>query len=221
MAGRHNGRVPKPPTISVSGHGRARGTPDVCRVQLTATALRPTVALALTDSEATAARIRQVLAAGGVAPQDAATGTVAIRPEEDYSGSRGPRLLGYRAEHTLDVVLRDLAAAGRLLGDAVAAGGDGVRLQGVDFALEDDAELRAAARTAAWEDARRAAEQLAGLAGRPLGAVRRVDQGVGPGLPVPPPRGKIAFAASASPEVGLESGGVVVDVTLAVVWELG
>jgi uncharacterized protein YggE len=212
--------MPKQATIRVAGHGRAQGVPDVCRVHLTATALRPSVALALADSEATAGRIRAALAAGGVAARDAATGTVTIRPEEDYSGQRGPRLLGYRAEHGLEIVLRDLGAAGRLLGDAVAAGGDAVRLQGVEFALEDDAELRAVARAAAWEDARRAAEQLARLASRSLGAVRRVDQGGGGGVPVRGPR-MLALAAAASAEVGLESGAVAVDVSLVVVWELG
>jgi uncharacterized protein len=215
-----NGRVPKRATISVVGHGRAQGVPDVCRVHLTATALRPSVALALADSEATARRVREALAAGGVAAADAATGTVTIRPEEDYSGSRGPRLVGYRAEHGLEIRLRDLAAAGRLLGDAVAAGGDAVRLQGVDFALEDDAQLRAAARAAAWEDARRAAEQLAQLAGRELAGVRRVDVGGGADVPIRRPRMAAFAAAAGAPEVGLESGGVVVDVTLAVVWEL-
>jgi uncharacterized protein len=211
--------VPKRATISVVGHGRAHGTPDVWRVHLAATALRPSVALALGDSEATARRIRDALATGGVAPADAATGTVTIRPEEDYSGPRGPRLLGYRAEHGLEIVLRDLDAAGRLLGDAVAAGGDAVRLQGVEFTLEDDTPLRSAARTAAWEDARRAAEQLAGLAGRPLGAVRRVDEGRAADLAIPPRR--LEFAAAAAPEVGLESGDVSVEVSLGVVWELG
>jgi uncharacterized protein YggE len=178
------------------------------------------VAPALADSEATARRIREALAAGGVAPADAATGTVTIRPEEDYSGPRGPRLLGYRAEHGLEIVLRDLGSAGRVLGDAVAAGGDAVRLQGVEFALEDDAQLRAAARTAAWEDARRAADQLAGLAGRSLGAVRSIDQGGALALRVRPPQ-RLSFAGTnGGPEVGLESGGVAVDVTLVVVWEL-
>jgi len=177
------------------------------------------VGIALADSEATARRIRDVLAAGGVAPADAATRTVTVRPEEDYSGPRGPRLLGYRAEHGLEIVLRNLGAAGRLLGEAVAAGGDAVRLQGVEFALEDDAQLRSAARAAAWEDARGAAEQLAGLAGRSLGPVRSVDQGGGgPHLPIG--SREMALAAAAAPEVGLESGGVGVDVSLVVVWEL-
>jgi uncharacterized protein YggE len=217
----HNERVPKRGTISVVGHGRAQASPDVCRVRMTATALRPSVSLALADSEAAAMRVRDALTAGGVGPADAATGGVSIRGEEDYSGQRGPRLLGYRAEHNLEIVLRDLAAAGRLLGDAVGAGGEAVRLEGVEFAVEDDAPVRVAARAAAWNDARRAASQLAELAGRALGPGRSVGQGGG-GLPVPIRARMAGLAmAAAATEVGLEPGGVSVDVTLVVVWELG
>ncbi len=206
----------EPGTIKVVGQGRAEGPPDVCRVGLVATALRGSVAAALADSEQAARRVREALAAGGVEARDAATSTVTVRAEEDYSGQRGPRLLGYRAEHGLDVVLRDLTSAGRLLGDAVAAGGEAVRLQDVSFAVEDDADLRAQARAAAWADALRAGEQLAGLAGTGLGSVRAIAEtgGYGGG-----PRPMAARAMGAA-EVGLEPGGVGVQVALTVVWEL-
>jgi uncharacterized protein YggE len=211
--------VPEPGTISVVGQGRASGPPDVCRVDLVATALRSSVAAALADSEQAARRVREALTAGGVAPPDAATSTVVVHAEEDYSGQRGPRLLGYRAEHALSVVLRDLSAAGRVLGEAVAAGGEGVRMNGVSFAVEDDAELRSRAREVAWADALRAGEQLARLAGGALGAVRSVDEaggrGGGGGGPWP-----LAARAAGVAEVGLEPGGVDVRTTLAVVWEL-
>ncbi|MGZ4626331.1 MAG: SIMPL domain-containing protein [Kineosporiaceae bacterium] len=213
--------MPEPGTISVVGHGRARGTPDVCRARLTTTALRPSVAAALADSESAVRRVRDALAAGGVAPADASTSTVTVRTEEDWSGGRGPRLLGYRAEHSVEIVLRDLSAAGRVLGDAVAAGGDAVRLQGVDFTLEDESALRAAARAEAWDDAQRAARQLAELAGRELGAVRSVEQGSGPGVPVRPRIMTAAAAAPSAPEIGLEPGGVSVELSLSVVWDLG
>jgi uncharacterized protein YggE len=209
--------VPEPGTISVVGQGRAAGVPDVCRVGFVATALRPTVAAALADSEHAARRVRDVLAAAGVAPQDAGTSSLSVRAEEDYSGQRGPRLLGYRAEHGLEVVLRDLAAAGRVLGDAVAAGGEAVRLQGVWFAVEDDAGLRARAREAAWADALHAGEQLARLAGGALGAVRSIAEALGRDGGDPRP---LAARAAAAVEIGLQPGAVDVRSALAVVWEL-
>ncbi len=208
-----------PGTISVVGHGRAEGVPDLCRATLLATAMRSSVAAALEESERAARRIRDALAAGGVQPRDAATGGVNLHAEEDYSGQRGPRLLGYRAEHTIEVALRDLATAGRLLADAVAAGGDAVRLQDVSFAVQDDAELRSRARAAAWGHAHRAAEELAGLAGATLGRVVSIDEGTVRGGRPPLPMSTRVMAASA--EVGIEPGAAGVEVHVAVVWELG
>lgn len=200
------------------GQGRAAGVADVCRVSLVATALRPTVGAALGDSEQATRRVREALAAAGVTAADAATSTVSVHAEEDYSGQRGPRLLGYRADHGLEVVLRDLTAAGRVLGDAVAAGGEAVRLNGVSFAVEDDADLRARAREVAWTDALRAGEQLAGMAGGALGAVRSISE-----TPVRKGGGSRPMAArtEAVTEIGLQSGDIDVRMALAVVWELG
>jgi uncharacterized protein YggE len=209
--------VPESGTISIVGQGFAAGAADVCRVSLVATALRPTVGAALGDSEQATRRVREALAAAGVAGADAATSGVSVHAEEDYSGQRGPTLLGYRAEHGLEVVLRDLAAAGRILGDAVAAGGDAVRLNGLSFAVEDDAGLRARAREAAWTDAVRAGEQLARLAGGALGAVRSINETPVHGGGDPRP---MATRAEAVTEIGLQSGDIDVRIALAVVWEL-
>lgn len=208
-------------TVSVVGQGRVEGAPDVCRARLAVTALRSGVAAALEDSERAVRRVRDALAANGVAPRDAPTGTVSVSAEEDWSGQRR-RLLGYRAEHALSVALRDLAAAGRVLGEAVAAGGDDVRLLGLEFALEDDTAVRAQARELAWRDAERTARQLAELAGRELGGVRRVEVLGGQSSFPPGPRRYAAMAADAGggAEIGLEPGQVGVRVALAVVWEL-
>ena len=199
------------------GHGRAAGAADVCRVALAATALRPTVAAALADSEQATRRVRDALTGAGVSSHDSATSSVSVQAEEDYSGPRGPRLLGYRAEHSLEVALRDLTSAGRVLGDAVAAGGEAVRLRGVSFEVEDDAELRGRARAAAWADALSAGEQLARLAGGALGTVRSIDE-----TPAGDGRGPRPMAARAVgvAEIGLQPGGVDVRTALAVVWEL-
>jgi len=128
--------------ISVTGTGRASAPPDVMRVQLVATALRPTVAAALAASEQVVSAIRAVLAAAGVAAEDASTLGLSINAEQVWNEKTGPRTTGYRSEHRLAVVLRDLAAAGRLLGEALTAGGDDLRLDGVGFEVEDDTDLR-------------------------------------------------------------------------------
>jgi hypothetical protein len=202
--------------IAVPGTGRAEGPPDVVRVRLTATAVRPTLAEALADSEDAARRVRAVLAAAGVAAQDAATRGLSVHAEQVWNDGTA-RITGFRSEHELAVTLRDLTSAGRLLGETVVAGGDDVRLHGVDFVVEDDVPLRDRARAAAWADALRRAEQLAHLAGRRLGPVRRVVEETG-GQGGPVPMG-LRQAASAG-EVDVQPGAVAVEVTLSVAWEI-
>ena len=208
-----------PGTIGVTGSGTASGAPDVARVRMTATALRPTLTEALAASEDAARRVRAALAAGGVAAQDAATSGLAANAEYEYDGHR-QRMTGYRAEHRLALTLRGVATAGRVLGDALAAGGDDVRLEDVGFGVEDDAALRDLARAAAWADAVRRASQLAGLAGRQLGSVEQVVEGGS--VPVPQPRGRMSMSAAMpeSVDLGIEAGAVSVHVSVSVVWAL-
>ena len=209
--------MPEPGIISVVGQGRAAGAADVCRVALAATALRPTVAAALADSEQATRRVRDALSAAGVSGQNAATSTVTVQAEEDYMVQDGPKLVGYRAEHGLEVVLRDLASAGRVIGDAVAAWGEAVRhVWGVVRGGRRCGAPRPGPR-GGMGDALRAGEQLAGLAGGALGTVRSVTEthaGDGRG-PVP-----MAARAAGLAEIGLEPGDIDVGIALAVVWEL-
>lgn len=204
-------------SIAVTGTGRASAAPDVMRVQLVATALRPSVAGALAASEEAVTAIRGVLAGAGVAAEDASTVGLSINAEQVWNEQTGPRTTGYRSEHRLALVLRDLAAAGRILGEALAAGGDDLRLEGVTFEVEDDTELRTRARAAAWADAEARARQLAGLAGSQLGPVASIAEQTGfAPVPVAPMFAKRDAAMAV--EMGVEPGSVGVEVTLAVQW---
>jgi uncharacterized protein YggE len=204
--------------ISVVGSGRATAQPDIVRIRLTATAVRPTLAAALTDSEDAARRLRSALTRFGVPVADATTQSLSVQAEQTWTEQQGSRVTGFRSDHELAVTLRELSSTGRVLGEVLVAGGDDVRLGGVEFAIEDDAELRTAARTLAWWDAHGRASQLATLAGRPLGAVQEITEqsGFSPGPIMPVYR----MAAPAAPEVGVQPGSVGVEVTLSVRWAI-
>lgn len=205
-------------TISVVGTGRAAGPPDTVRIRLTATAIRPTLAAALADSEDAARRVRAALATQGVAAEDATTEGLSVQAEQVFSEHEGSRITGFRSAHELTITLRDLPTAGRLLGDVIVAGGDDVRLHGVDFVVEDDVHLREQAREAAWGDARRRAEQLAALAARRLGDVRRITEGTPEEVGLMD--GGVRAMAASSVDMGVQPGTVSVEVSLAVTWEL-
>jgi len=211
--------TPDAGTVSVAGIGRATAAPDVMRASLTATALRATIAEALAAAEAAAARIRGALSEAGVAAPDAATAGLSVNAEQVWNETTGPRITGYRAEHEIALTLRDLASAGRVLGLALAAGDDDVRLGGVSFAVEDEGPLRIQARELAWHNALARATQIAQLAGRPLGVVQQVnEQAVG--MPGPVPMMRMAMSAGAA-DIAVQPGSVGVEICLGVQWPLG
>ena len=116
----------------------------------------------------------------------------------------------------LTAKVRDLPKAGALISAAIAAGGDAARLNGVSFAIEDDAALLVEARKKAFANARAKAALYAREAGRPLGRVVRVSED-SPNQWTPGGQNKFGAADAAVP---LEPGRQQLTVTVTVEWAL-
>jgi uncharacterized protein YggE len=100
----------------------------------------------------------------------------------------------------------------------VNAGGDDTVVQGVSFALEDNAALLEQARDDAYADARAKAERYAHLSGRSLGAVQLVAETADPAQVQPMP-----YAASALQDkrsLAIDPGTSDVTVSVTVRWAL-
>jgi len=209
------GDPPAEAGVQVQGTGTATGTPDVLRVTVGVETGAPTVGEALEAANAAARRVLDVVREAGV--DDADVQTVNVRVYPRY-GSDGQEISGYLAGQDLAVTLRDLGKAGEVISDAVDAGGDAARLQGVSYALDDDTALRARAREEAFADARSTAEQYAELAGRRLGDLVEVREQVTPaGGPFPV---MAADAAAESSAVPIAVGSSELTVTVDVRWAL-
>jgi len=203
--------------VIVSGLGKVSGTPDVLRVQLGVEVRRDDVSAALRDANAIQARVRAAVRDDGVDPKDMQTADVSLYPA--YSSKGAPN--GYNVTQTLTVKLRNLGRAGKTIGDAVIAGGNAARVQGVSFALEDNAALLEKARDAAYGDARKKAERYAELAGRSLGPVELVSEQVPTGeQPMPYARDAAAAMPAGSSAVPLDAGQSQVSVSVTVRWSL-
>jgi uncharacterized protein YggE len=161
--------------ISVSGTGEVTGEPDTLTIDLGVSVLAETVAEATTRASERADALIEALSSGGVAGEDITTTNYSIFPEYDFRGEQ-QRLIGYRVNNTVRAKIHDIGTAGELIDTAVAAAGDEATVSGLSFSIEDDAELVEAARTAAWEDARAKAEQLASLSGQTLGRVVAITE---------------------------------------------
>jgi len=161
--------------------------------------------------------VRDTVRRDGVDAKDLQTADVSLYPS--YNAKGAPN--GYNVTQALTVKLRNLGRAGKTIGDAVIAGGNAARVQGVSFALEDNAGLLEKARDAAYGDARTKAERYAQLAGRSLGPVELVSEQVPSGeQPMNDARDAVAAAPAAPAAVPLDAGQSQVSVSVTVRWSL-
>lgn len=196
--------------IEVTGTGAATAVPDRLDLFLGVSAVRPAVGAALAHLGARVAALGTALRGAGVADPDLQTTGSSVT--EEYAEGRPA---GYRATQDLRVRLQDPDTVSAVLSAALEAAGDDLRLSHLSWAVADEQALAGRARSAAYEDARAKAEQLAALAGRDLGRLRRLTEGSGYGGPVV----RLA-AAKADAGFAVERGESRVEVSLTVRWSL-
>ncbi len=209
-------------TVTVLGSGRAGGTPDLLRITFTVEARRPDVGSAWAQAGRSARAVVDSLQRNGIAAADRATSALTVQTETVWEERRGNRITGYLATSSLEVVLRDLRAdadpsPARVVADAVAAGGDDVRLGGFVLGFADPEGLLVRARDAAWANALAKAEQYAAFTGRGLGDVLEVTEQPGTRSPQPVPR---TMALAATPSMPIEHGESEITAEVQVTWTL-
>jgi uncharacterized protein YggE len=204
---------PPADSVLVTGTGEVSGEPDMLTANFAVEATAPTVDEALNRANAAATRMRDALVRAGLTKADLQTSTVDVSAQRTDGGT----VTAYIAGQTLAATIRDLPKAGALMSEAIAAGGDAARLNGLWYAIEDDTALLTDARRKAFADARATADLYARAAGRQLGRVITVSE-VPPG--VVGPGGADFRAGAADSPVPLEPGRQTVTATVTVAWAL-
>ena len=208
--------------IGVVGRGDVSVKPDTAIARLGAEARRPTLAEATADVTQRMNAVLERVRTLGVRAEDIATIRYAIEPQiarrpPTPEGVEDPgRITGYRVSNVVQLKVRDVAAVGRVVDGAVAAGANVV--QGVQFALDDRTAAEATARERAVKSAHDTAVQLAKSAGLTLGPLVSLTENVGV-RPVGAPRDAMAFSvAGAGP---IEAGELTVVVTVEARYQIG
>ena len=204
--------------VVVQGHGEIEASPDVAVFSIGVESNSRTVADARENAAKSAERIVATLAKNGVDKRDIQTGSLQVSPRYDYTQDRGAILLGYTVTNMLTVKVRDLAKISRVVDDAIVAGGDDARMQGIHFTIDDPTKVRDKAREKAMIEAREKAEQLAKLAGVELGAPLSVEETSFSMPPVPMP-GMMA-EAKAMPQTPIEPGMSKISIDVRVRWSI-
>src|SRR6266516_6359177 len=163
------------PTVTVVGEGTANAIPDTALLHLGVETRGTTPGEALEACRRALEEVIAAVRAAGVEPPGLAIGVLSVHPDWE-ARPKGQRPAGYRAAAGLTARLDVPARAGQVATAAVTAGGEAARVHGLALVVGDQAGVLAAAREAAWRDARGRAEQYAALAGVGLGRVVRIEE---------------------------------------------
>lgn len=207
-------------TISVTGNGSAQAPPDMMTVVLGLESRDAGAGKAYDDVGVAAAAVTTALRGRGVGDNDMRTEGLNLRAELDWQEGHGQRVTGYVASTFLRVNLRELGGASAAIAAAVDAGGDAIRVNGVEPGFSDPTAVTASAQDAAWRDAAGKAAQFADLASAVLGKVVTVVQHPAGQMPIPLGGGMVRAAASATDGVALEAGETTVNASVSVTWEI-
>lgn len=204
-------------TITVTGSGSAEAAPDLLTLSIGVECRREDVGAAYGEAGRVSAAITAALRGYGVADPDITTSGLNVRAEVNWQEGLGQIVSGYLASSVLSVRLRDLGQSSKVIAAAVAAGGNDVRLNGLELGFADPAAVTARAREAAWQDALNAAGHFASLAGGALGKVVSLAQQSGHPAPIPVAKMQRAVAVES---LTVEAGESSVSAAVNVVWEL-
>jgi uncharacterized protein len=211
--------IPPPETISVSGTGRSSVTPDRFSVTVGVQTVAPTVDDAVSQNNKRVAAVIAALKAAGAQEKDIQTSNFNIWPQQDHQDGREPRITGYQVMNNVIVRSTKIADAGRLLGIAIAAGVNSS--SGINFEVSDPARGRDQGLRSAFDDAKAKAALLAQAAGRTLGRVLMISEGVQSAPPQPYPYQRMAaMEAKMANDVPIEAGTQEQTYTVTVTFEL-
>ncbi|MGB2756106.1 MAG: SIMPL domain-containing protein [Acidimicrobiia bacterium] len=207
----------KPAVVTVDGLGLVKGKPDTITVSLGVDVNGASVSAALTRSNDRAAALIKLLKDAGVKDDDIATTNFSIYPNYNNDGTQ---VTGYRVSNTVSATIRDLGKAGSTIDAAAREVGDEIRMNGVNFGIDDDTGMLAQARGGAVKNAREKADQLAKGAGLKVLRVKSIEETSAPEA-TPMAYEAARVSADAASSVPLSGGTQSRSVTVRVVYELG
>lgn len=205
-------------TVTVNGHGTVAAAPDYFEINIGIEAQRPSVGEAYATVGDAKNGVQNQLLDQGVCRDAISTSSLAVRADSHWEDGVGSVVSGYTVSSTVVVRLRYDEGAEAVVSAVIDTGNNCVRLNALAPGISDPTSATAAARTAAWEDARRSAELYAALAGRALGAVLVISEGQPHAQETAPLMARAMMSSDA--HIGIEPGQSKVSAAVSVTWEL-
>ena len=164
--------------IWVSGRGEVQAVPDVASLNLGVQAQATSVAVAQQQASQAMDAVMTALENSGVAEKDIQTTSFNIWQQSRWDPDTQQEIVtGYQVSNSIRARVRDVDTVGEVIDAAVTAGGDYIRVNGIQFEVDDPSGYLEEAREKAMADAKSKAAQLAGLAEVELGQPTFITEG--------------------------------------------
>jgi uncharacterized protein YggE len=131
-------------TVTVTGYGTAEAAPDLLTLAVGVECRRDNAGDAVAAAGVASAAVTGAVRSRGVESRDIRTSGLNVRADVAWQEGRGQQVTGYVASSMLSVRLRDLPAGSGVIAAAVEAGGNDVRLDGVQLGFADATAVMAA-----------------------------------------------------------------------------
>ncbi|MDT9661198.1 SIMPL domain-containing protein [Rhodococcus qingshengii] len=211
-----------PSTVTVTGTATATAVPDIVRLTIGVSVTQTAVSDAFDAVARLSTALTETLHARGVRGADLTTAGLSVHPQTQWSDGGRQETTGFTASTTFRVVLRELEpeaanSPAAVIAACVSVGGDAIRLDGLEFDLDDRSDLATRARELAWTAAESKARQFADLADKDLVEVLEVLEDFDQIVPM---RGRVAAMKADSVPIAVERGEIEESISVRVRWAM-
>ena len=202
-------------TLAVQGNGSVRVEPDIAQVSAGVITQAKTAADALSQNSAFMAQLFETTQNFGVPKEDMRTTRVTLSPRYSNRQNAGVarEIVGYQAQNTLAITLRNLDKVGSILDVLSKAGAN--TISNITFSLSDPTEVLNQARQKAVADAAAKAQLYATAAGVTLGPVLSIQE-----PNARPNPGPVAFGARSAEAVPIAQGTLEVSAQINIIYAI-
>jgi len=194
----------QPTGITTVGEGVVKATPDMATISVGVVSENVKAVTAMEQNSQAVEKMLSTVARYGIEKKDVKTTSFQITPNFVYVNNQKPKLVGYSVSNELEIHVRHLDSAGKVMDELVRDGAN--RVSSVSFGFADPSAMLDQAREGAVKDAKRRAEIMAKAAGVALGSLINLTENEN----TPPHPRQFYAAAEASfaktAEVPLQAG---------------
>lgn len=209
------GTATSEPSIEVTGNGEVAVDPDRATLIIAVETGGATSAAAAAENARLTTAVTDALLTAGAARSDIVTANYTVLPQRQYSSNAPPKRVGYEAQNTMRVSVRQLAVLGKWMDAALGAGA--ARVENIEFDSGEAETARLDALAKAVANARAEAETLAKAAGGRLGPLQELTTAQ-PGGPLPLVRMAAPAPLSVREETHIEPSSLHITATVTVRW---